>query len=115
MGGLKYRLLLVNRLDMHVASCVGVWVEETNMTNIIFETEENFEYDIRGLLTAFYPGEPITVETEEDCDRCLRFLYAPDRISITLKSAMGRQLSEQVTVAYGDRKAAKSEIGRAHV
>ncbi len=112
MGGLKYRLLLVNRLDMHVASCVGVWVEETNMTNIIFETEENFEYDIRGLLTAFYPGEPITVETEEDCDRCLRFLYAPDRISITLKSAMGRQLSEQVTVAYGDRKAAKSALKR---
>lgn len=82
------------------------------MTGIIFENEVNFEYDIRGLLTAFYPGEPVSVGTEEGCDRCLRFLYEPERISITLKNADGRQRSEQVWVAYEDRKAAKSALKR---
>lgn len=82
------------------------------MTGIIFENEENFEYDIRGLLTAFYPGEPITVGTEEGCDRCLRFLYEPERIAITLQNTDGRQSSEQAAVAYEDRKAAKSALKR---
>ena len=81
------------------------------MTAILYENEENFEYDIRGLLMAFYPGEPITVGTEEGCDRSLRFLYEPDGISVTL-SAGGKETAKRVRVDYADRKAAKSALKR---
>ncbi|MCI9068296.1 MAG: hypothetical protein HFI65_06455, partial [Lachnospiraceae bacterium] len=38
-------------------------------------SEENFEYDVRGLLTSFYPGAEIVLGEKEELlpgDRCLR-------------------------------------------
>ncbi len=82
------------------------------MTGLIFTNDENFEYDIRGLLTSFYPGEPVTVGTEEGCDRSLRFLYEADGITVTFRRQDGREETRRAETAGMDRSRKKSALKR---
>ena len=43
-------------------------------------SEEKFEYDIRGLLMAFFPAEEITTKPEADADRQLTVTYEKDKV-----------------------------------
>ena len=48
-------------------------------------SEENFEYDVRGLLTSFYPGEEIVlrsdrIQGEKGPDKTLAVEYLDGRI-----------------------------------
>ena len=52
-------------------------------------SEENFEYDVRGLLTSFYPGEEIVLGSPEDFfpgDKCLEVEYGKNKIQVRLHS-----------------------------
>ncbi len=52
-------------------------------------SEENFEYDVRGLLTSFYPREEIALgaaEQLEPGDRCLEVEYGEKKIQVRLLS-----------------------------
>ncbi len=81
------------------------------MTGLIFINDENYEYDIRGLLMSFYPGEPITVGTEEGCKRILRILYETDCITVTFRTG-SRQEERQVQTGGMDRSRTKSALKR---
>lgn len=76
-------------------------------------SEENFEYDVRGLLMAFYPGAEITTKEGEPStdDRKLTVDYLDGEIRVELCSAGGNSLSFG-PVDYSDRKAAKSLLKR---
>ena len=76
-------------------------------------SEENFEYDVRGLLMAFYPGAEITTKEGEPSadDRKLTVDYLDGEIRVELCSAGGNSLAFG-PVDYSDRKAAKSLLKR---
>ena len=46
-------------------------------------SEEKFEYDIRGLLMAFFPAEEITTKSEMDADRQLAVTYEEDKVQLS--------------------------------
>ena len=97
-------------------------------------SEENFEYDIRGLLMSFYPGETITTKIgEPDCpgaeaaretertgrqaqvpaeaDKVLRVVYRPDSLAVSF-SVGEREYAEDQANDYADRKETKCALKR---
>ena len=46
-------------------------------------SKEKFEYDIRGLLMAFFPAEEITTKPEEVADRELTVVYSEDKVQLS--------------------------------
>lgn len=77
-------------------------------------SEENFEYDVRGLLMAFYPGEEITVKPQDDLgdrDKRLSVDYLDGKVRVGLRH--GEQVREsEAAVSYEDRKETKSILKR---
>ncbi len=77
-------------------------------------SEENFEYDVRGLLTSFYPGTEIVLGDVEELlpgDRCLRVDYGETEIRVRLLT--GTEEKEALASAdTSDRKTAKSVLKR---
>ncbi len=82
----------------------------------LFMNRPVFEYDIRGLLMAFYPGAEITAGTEEDgAGTALSVLYGdgdptPCRLSF---SRDGRTECADVLLDLSDRSRAKTVLKRA--
>ena len=85
-------------------------------------SEENFEYDIRGLLMSFYPGEAITTIIGEegrlpafiDCDKddkVLQVQYEADRLKVVLSEKDRAWFKEQEN-DYENRKETKSALKR---
>ena len=52
-------------------------------------SEENFEYDIRGLLMAFFPGEEITTKPEAEGERQLTVVYGNETIGLSFCGGAG--------------------------
>ncbi|MCI8465599.1 MAG: coproporphyrinogen dehydrogenase HemZ [Lachnospiraceae bacterium] len=92
-------------------------------------SEENFEYDVRGLLTSFYPGAEITLSGAEHLlpgDRCLEVECEETQIRVRLRSkqkngesapgvsddTLQQQVREASAPAVSDRKTAKSVLKR---
>ena len=77
-------------------------------------SEENFEYDVRGLLTSFYPGAEIVLGEKEELlpgDRCLRVDYGNGEIRVRLLTGTGeKEVSSPADTS--DRKTAKSVLKR---
>ena len=83
--------------------------------------EENFEYDIRGLLTSFYPGEPIQSEAGrqrelpalEEGDRALLAEYPEGLARVRLYRGNGEApLEGEAPVDPEDRSGEKSVLKR---
>ena len=58
-------------------------------------SEENFEYDVRGLLTSFYPGAEIVLGEKEELlpgDRCLRVDHGNGEIRVRLLTGTGEKV-----------------------
>ncbi|MBQ1207436.1 MAG: coproporphyrinogen dehydrogenase HemZ, partial [Lachnospiraceae bacterium] len=67
-------------------------------------SEENFEYDIRGLLMAFFPGEEITTKPEAEGERQLTVVYGDGIIGLSFCGGAGEETSSvEVTVNSSDR------------
>ena len=79
-------------------------------------SEENFEYDVRGLLTSFYPGEEIVlrsdrIQGEKGPDKTLAVEYLDGRICVTFRKADSEKQAD-APVDYSDRKDTKSVLKR---
>lgn len=78
-------------------------------------SEENFEYDVRGLLMAFYPGVSITTDKVDlenlgSEDRCLKVDYLDGKIQVFLYG--GSCFNDEAPVDYENRKETKSVLKR---
>ncbi|MCD2491818.1 coproporphyrinogen dehydrogenase HemZ [Lacrimispora sp. NSJ-141] len=82
-------------------------------------SEENFEYDVRGLLTAFYPGEEICASVRNgqegklepgSAGRILSVDYMDGKIRVSLEH--GEKKAAEAAVDYEDRKETKSVLKR---
>lgn len=62
-------------------------------------SEENFEYDIRGLLMAFFPGEEITTKPEAEANRQLTVVYDGDTIRLSFCGSPDAAVQELVVSA----------------
>ena len=83
--------------------------------------EENFEYDIRGLLTSFYPGAPIQAEAGRPGelpllsgdDRALVVEYPEGRVRASLYKENGREPAvTEAPARQADRSLEKSAVKR---
>ncbi len=77
-------------------------------------SEENFEYDVRGLLTSFYPGAEIVLGEKEELlpgDRCLRVDHGNGEIRVRLLTGTGEK-EAFAPADTSDRKTAKSVLKR---
>ena len=54
-------------------------------------SEENFEYDVRGLLMAFFPGEEITTKPEAEVKRQLEVIYGDETIRLSFCGGDGEE------------------------
>ncbi len=73
-------------------------------------SEEKFEYDIRGLLMAFFPTEEITTKPETDADRQLTVVYEEDKVQLSfVGDREARTLSLEVSA---DDEQMKSPLKR---
>ncbi|MBQ4563932.1 MAG: hypothetical protein IJA58_05575, partial [Lachnospiraceae bacterium] len=75
-------------------------------------SEENFEYDIRGLLMAFFPGEEITTKPDVTADRTLGVVYEGDMIRLSFcgcADAPVQELSVSATEDPGPEAAKQKE------
>ena len=74
-------------------------------------SEDNFYYDIQGLLMAFYPGEAVVLAPAEGTDKTLRVEYAPDQVTVSFTVGGKCQWSAAKTHA-ADRKETKNVLKR---
>jgi len=73
-------------------------------------SEEKFEYDIRGLLMAFFPAEEITTKPEADADRQLTVTYEKDKVWLSFVG--DREAGTQRLEVSADEEQMKSPLKR---
>ena len=84
------------------------------MVYLDIDERENFIYDIQGLVTSFYPGEPYTQDPCESLladDKLLKVTYPDGAIEAELIHGV-ISIADQAAADYSDRKAAKSVLKR---
>ena len=72
--------------------------------------EPDFEYDIRGLLTSFFPGEPVETGDGEDTKRQLSVFYGPE--SFRLSFVNEGKIWEREGKNGAERKETKNRLKR---
>lgn len=80
-------------------------------------SRNDFEYDIRSLLKAFYPKEEICLsggkkDDGENRGLFFQFQYSDTKLKITVSDEKGEAVCESTDIFAGDKKASKNSVKR---